>query len=73
MVANLVNFFFQIRHLETSINDEDSKLHSELNRLLKENEKLKQEKESTEGSVINAQDQLGQAVREINALKDQVP
>jgi hypothetical protein len=41
--------------------------------LLKENEKLKQEKESTEGSVINAQDQLGQAVREINALKDQVP
>ncbi len=62
----------QVRHLETSVSEGDKELHSELNRLLKDNEKLQLEKESTEGSVLSAQDQLGQAAREINALKEQV-
>ena len=52
----------KVRNLETSINEGDSKLHNELSKLLKENEKLKMDKESTEGTVLNAQDQLAQAI-----------
>lgn len=58
--------------METSINEGDSKLHSELSKLLKENEKLKQDKESTEGTALNAQDQLAQALKDNLLLKQQI-
>lgn len=67
-----VVFLFQIRHLETCINEGDTKLHSELSKLVKENEKLKEDKESTEGTVVTAQDQLAAAQRENSALRDQL-
>ena len=62
----------QVRHLETCINEGDAKLHTELSKLVKENEKLKEDKESTEGAVGTAQDQLAQAQRENGALRDQL-
>ena len=58
--------------METCINEGDSKLHGELNRMLKDNEKLKQEKEITDSTVLKTQEQLSQALKEFNALKDQV-
>lgn len=39
---------------------------------MKENEKLKQDKESTEGTALNAQDQLAQALKDNLLLKQQI-
>ena len=58
--------------METSISEGDSKLHTELSKLLKENEKLKQDKESTEGTALDAQDQLAQALEDNVQLKQQI-
>jgi chromosome segregation ATPase len=62
----------RVRHLETCINEGDSKLHSELSKLMKENEKLRLDKESTEGTAMTAQDQLAQAQRDNHQLREQV-
>ncbi|EFX79572.1 hypothetical protein DAPPUDRAFT_304455 [Daphnia pulex] len=62
----------RVRHLEACIDEGDSKLHSELNKLMKENEKLRQDKESTEGTAITAQDQLAAAQRDNALLRDQI-
>jgi len=43
-----------------------------LSKLVKENEKLKEDKESTEGTVVTAQDQLAAALRENTSLRDQL-
>lgn len=66
------SFTSQVRHLEACIDEGDSKLHSELNKLMKENEKLRQDKESTEGTAITAQDQLAAAQRDNALLRDQI-
>ena len=69
----LVNWLTaRVRHLETCINEGDSKLHSELSKLIKENEKLRLDKESTEGTAMTAQDQLAQAQRDNHQLREQV-
>ncbi|XP_057369226.1 cytospin-A-like [Daphnia carinata] len=62
----------RVRHLEACIDEGDSKLHSELSKLMKENEKLRQDKESTEGTAITAQDQLAAAQRDNTLLRDQI-
>lgn len=62
----------RVRHLEACIDEGDSKLHSELSKLMKENEKLRQDKESTEGTAITAQDQLAAAQRDNTVLRDQI-
>lgn len=58
--------------MEACIDEGDSKLHSELNKLMKENEKLRQDKESTEGTAMTAQDQLAAAQRDNAFLRDQI-
>lgn len=68
----LTSRYVQIRHLETCLDEGDSKLHSELAKLMKENEKLRQDKESTEGTAINAQDQLAAAQRDNSLLREQI-
>ena len=58
--------------METSLNEGDSKLHTDLNRLLKENDNLKQEKEVAEASVVNMQEQLANMQKDVSQLKKQV-